>query len=202
MFSRIGRSGVCWIWPLASRIGEAEDRLPVPPVGDLLDGEIKFVAGGEIDDRRGFERSFGVDRGLGADQPGLQRRVGVLERRDRLHIRGEGGRRGVHHGQVEILRLGHNLGERGPMRRRVDELAVRHERGRLREPGRVPERRDLAFRLVAGAGAAVEPSNDGAWRNSVRITSSPFHKIRSLLAAQPSPAAFRLAQPRNPVRAS
>ena len=40
--------------------------------------------------------------------------------------------------------------------RRVDQHAVRHQRGRLREPGRVPERADLAARLVARARAAVE----------------------------------------------
>jgi hypothetical protein len=70
-------------------VGEGENRLPIPPVGDFLDGEIKFIARGEIDDRRGFQRCFGVDRSLGADQPDFQRRIRLLESRDRLHIRGE-----------------------------------------------------------------------------------------------------------------
>jgi hypothetical protein len=70
-------------------VGEGENRLPIPPVGDFLDGEIKFIARGEIDDRRGFQRSFGVDRSLGADQPDFQRQIRLLESRDRLHIRGE-----------------------------------------------------------------------------------------------------------------
>src|SRR5271165_6875936 len=47
------------------------------------------------------------------------------------------------------------------MRRRVDQLAVRHEGGRLRQPGRVPEGRDLALRLVTRAGAAVESVEGG-----------------------------------------
>ena len=42
------------------------------------------------------------------------------------------------------------------VRRRVDELAAFDERGGLREPGRIPERPDLAARLIARAGAAVE----------------------------------------------
>jgi len=59
--------------------GEAKYGLPVPAVGDFLDGEIKFIARGEIHDRRGFQGFFGVDRRLGADQPDFQRRIGVLE---------------------------------------------------------------------------------------------------------------------------
>ena len=42
-------------------------------------------------------------------------------------------------------------------RRRVDQLAARHQRGRLGQPGRVPEAADFPLRLVARAGAAVEP---------------------------------------------
>ena len=44
-----------------------------------------------------------------------------------------------------------------PRRRRVDQLAAGHQRRRLRQPGRVPERADLALCLVARARPAVEP---------------------------------------------
>ena len=67
----------------------------------------------------------------------------------------------MYDGEIEILRLRHNLGQRGVMRRRVDQFAVRHQRGRLRKPGWIPERRDLALRLVTSAGAAVEPIERG-----------------------------------------
>ena len=40
---------------------------------------------------------------------------------------------------------------------RVDQLAARHDGGDLGQPGRVPERPDLAFRLIARARPAVEP---------------------------------------------
>ena len=84
--------------------GEAENRIPVFAVGDLLDGEIKFVAGGEIDDRSRLQAPFGVDRRLGADQPRLEPRVGGLQRRNRFDVRGEGRRGGA--AQVEILGFG------------------------------------------------------------------------------------------------
>ena len=68
----------------------------------------------------------------------------------------------MHDGEIEILRLRNNLGQRGVMRGRVDQFAVRHQRGRLREPGRIPERRDLALRLITSAGAPSNPSKEGA----------------------------------------
>ena len=49
-----------------------------------------------------------------------------------------------------------DLIELEPRRRSVDQLAVGQEGRRLGEPGRVPERADLAFGLIARTGAAVE----------------------------------------------
>ncbi len=60
---------------------------------------------------------------------------------------------------------GSKLDARG---RRVDQLAAGHERGRLREPGRIPEGADLSPRLVAGPGPAVE-AVEGGWMQKQRL---------------------------------
>ena len=57
---------------------------------------------------------------------------------------------------VEIFRLRDDFGQCDPVRRRIDQLGVLDQRRRLGEPGRKPERFDLALRLIARAGAAVE----------------------------------------------
>ena len=80
----------------------------------------------------------------------------------------------MHDGQVEIPGLRRDLGERDGVRRRVDQLAVLDQRRRLRKPGRVPERRDLALRLVSGAGAAVEPVEGG------RLKKQGAHRLIAL----------------------
>ena len=49
--------------------GEAEDRLPIPPVGHFLDGEVEFIARGEIDDRRGFEGPWASTAALAPINP-------------------------------------------------------------------------------------------------------------------------------------
>ena len=59
--------------------------------------------------------------------------------------------------EVIVARVAHHVGQREPVRHRVDELAVRDASRDLREPGRVPVGADFAARLVARAGAAVEP---------------------------------------------
>src|SRR5271167_108948 len=49
-----------------------------------------------------------------------------------------------------------DIGELQPRRRSVHEPAARNQRRRLGEPGRIPERPDLAPRLVARTRTAVE----------------------------------------------
>ena len=72
MFSRIGRGRVVHDLAVGVAIGQPGDRLPVPPVGDFLDREVKLVARDEVDDGLDLESSFGVDRHFGADQPDLE----------------------------------------------------------------------------------------------------------------------------------
>ena len=53
-------------------------------------------------------------------------------------------------------RLGQHRVQADAGGRRVDQPAAGHQRGRLGQPGREPEALDLALRLIARAGAAVE----------------------------------------------
>ena len=109
---------------------------PVAALGDFLDGEVELVAGDEVD-RRALRQAFvRLHRHLGADEADLQRRVGRLQRRRHLHVGGEGRRRGVDHAQLVLARgAGHRV-QADAGRRRVDQLAARHQRGRLGQPGR------------------------------------------------------------------
>ena len=132
---------------------EAQSR----PSAISFDGEVELVARDEID-RGALAQAFvGLHRDLGADEADLQRGVGVLQRGGDLHVGGEGRRRGVDHAQLEVACLGGDGVEADARGRRVDQLAVRHQRGRLGEPGRIPEAADLPPRLVARASAPVEP---------------------------------------------
>jgi hypothetical protein len=62
----------------------------------------------------------------------------------------------VHDDEIVVTGLGEDILDRGAVGGRIDQFAARHERGRLREPGRIPERADFALRLVACARSAVE----------------------------------------------
>ena len=62
----------------------------------------------------------------------------------------------MQHDEVEVPGHGEHVGERKPVRRRVDEPAAVDQCRGLGEPGRVPERANLATCLVAGTGATVE----------------------------------------------
>ena len=66
------------------------------------------------------------------------------------------GRRGMQDKQLVLARVRRDVGEAQTVRRRVDQLRVLDQGRGLREPGREPERANLAPHLVAGAGAAIE----------------------------------------------
>ncbi len=70
-------------------IGQSGDAVPVPSLGDFPDGEVEFVAGDEIDDRRTGQAGVWLDRHLGAHKARLQVRIGGLKRLDHADIGGE-----------------------------------------------------------------------------------------------------------------
>ena len=126
-------------------------------LGDFLDREVEFLAGDEVDRARPGEAGFRLDRDLGADQADLELRVGVLQRLGDLDVAAKDGVEVCITDQLVIAGQRQHVVEPQPRRRRVDQLAAGHQRRRLRQPGRIPERADLALRLIARAGAAVEP---------------------------------------------
>src|SRR5262252_1438404 len=140
---------------------ETVDCIQRPAFGYLFDCEIKFLARDKIDCRRGLQVILGFNRDLGADHPDLQPRIGILQRFCNPHIGGEGRGRGVQYRELVIACERQHVIEFEPRRRRIDQLAVRHKGGRLGEPGREPERADLALGLVAGTGAAIKPIKRG-----------------------------------------
>ncbi len=142
--------------PPALAEAQAVDRFIGSPFRDLLYGEVELLACNEVDRRGGVEALFRLDRDFGADQADLQPRVFVLQRFGDFDIGGEGGRRGVDHRQLVAAGQRQYLIELEPGRRSVDQSAARNQGSRLGQPGRVPERADLALGLVARSGAAVE----------------------------------------------
>src|SRR5262249_3204881 len=80
-----------------------------------------------------------------------------LQRLGDFDVRRKRGRRGVHDDELVIARQGQDVVEPQPRWRRIDELASRHQRRRLRQPGRVPERTDLAPCLITRARPSIEP---------------------------------------------
>jgi hypothetical protein len=62
----------------------------------------------------------------------------------------------MQHHEVAVHGLGRDVLEFEPVGRRVDKLRAVNERGGLGEPGRVPERLNLAAHLITRAGAPVE----------------------------------------------
>ena len=115
------------------------------------------LRGDEIDRRA---RLPGLRRGstatLAPTKPALSAGLASLSASTTLHVGSEGRRRGVQHDEIVVARLRQRRRRARSVRRRVDQLAARHQRGGLGEPGRIPERPDLAPRLIARAGAAIE----------------------------------------------
>ena len=68
---------------------------------------------------------------------------------------------------IVILRLGQACLDVDVVRRAIEQLAARHQRGGLREPGGIPIGRDFAPRLIARAGAAIKAIKTGGERNKV-----------------------------------
>ena len=66
------------------------------------------------------------------------------------------GRGGVHHHEIAVPDLRDDVLEFKIVRRRIDQFRAFDERGRLRQPSRIPERAHFALHLITSAGAAVE----------------------------------------------
>src|SRR5439155_23625033 len=105
---------------------------------------------------RGFEPLGRKNRRVGADEADLCIRTVLLDGLGNFAVVLQRRRAGVNDDVVVTFRLVEALFDVDVVRRAVEQFGVRHERGRLREPGGIPEAGDFAPRLVTGAGAAVE----------------------------------------------
>ena len=141
---------------------QAVDGAPVPALRHFLDGEVEFVPAHEVDRGVVSETFVRLYRHLGADEAGLEARIGFLEGLEDLDVVRKRGRRGVQHGEIVFADAGENVAHAHAVRGRVDQLGIRHHGGHLGEPCRIPERADFAPRLVTRTGAAVEPLIGGS----------------------------------------
>ena len=192
----MARSSLCTIVPSALAPGQPGDGGEVAALGDLLDGEIELVARDEIDRRGRFQALLRLDRDLGADHADLEAGLARLERLRRPHIGGKGGRGGVQHDEVAVDRFGRDVLEFQPVRRRVDQFRPFDQRGRLGEPGRIPERSDFAAHLIARAGAAIVAVERGGLQKQ-----GAHHGLGELPAATKVPPGSKPVAPALPARA-
>ena len=100
-----------------------------------------------------------------------------------LHIGGERRSGRMQHHEIVFGGVGRDVLEFQPVRRRIDELRAFDQRGGLRQPRRIPERLDLAARLIARARAAVETVE----RRRLQEESSSSWRVRSPIS-NPTPA--------------
>ena len=158
MFSRTARSGV--VHDRARRRGRTSPSTSREraALGHLLDGEVELVAGDEIDApapraalpparprpwRRSCRSSDSGSRAFSASATCTSEANDGVRRVQ--HARGRSSRRAAATSSSVRPCGGASIS-----------LRARDQRGRLGQPGRIPERPDLAPRLVARAGAAVE----------------------------------------------
>ncbi len=129
-------------------VAHAQDPGKRLALGDFLAGEIEFLAAHEVDRFGRRERIVRIDRDLRADHADQHRRLALVG----------GKRRRARVDDDEIVLLGNveRRLHRQPVSRRVEHPAIRHQRRGLREPRRIPERADLALRLITRTGSAIE----------------------------------------------
>ena len=140
----------------AVAVRQAADRGQLSAFRGLLDREVEFRGGDKIDRWGGRQALLRFDGDGRSDHADPEPRIGFLHRRRHGRVARERRRRRVQHREIEVMRLLEDVRCAEAVRRRVDQFAVRNERRRLREPGRIPERPDFAPRLISGARSAVE----------------------------------------------
>ena len=136
-------------------VGQARDPVQRPPLGDRLDGEVELGAPRSRSPAR-RRAPTRARRPRGRRRSRRERWVRLPQRLGHLHVGAERRRARVEHDVVVVPRQREHVVERQVERRGVEQPRAGHQRGGLGEPRGIPERPDLASRLVAGAGAAVE----------------------------------------------
>jgi hypothetical protein len=108
--------------------------------GDVTHGVVELAGGHEIHGRGDAQGLLGKHHGVGAYEADLHARVALLQQRRRLGVLRHRWRGRVQHDELEARGAIEHLVEVEILRRRVDQLAARHEGRGLGQPGRIPER--------------------------------------------------------------
>ncbi len=135
---------------------QAVDLRERPALRHVAAGEIELLAADEIDRLARAQRLLRQHRRMRADEPHAHIRVLRLERFRELRVAAQCRRARVQDHQLVVVRDPQDVVAREIVRRRIDQPRAFDQRGRLREPRRIPKRTNLALRLVARPGAAVE----------------------------------------------
>ena len=122
---------------------------------NFLAGVVKFLAADPVNRRRRLERFRGQHGGVRADEADFRVRLLRLDRLGHLAIVFQRRRARVDDDVIKFLGDGQAFVLLDVVRRAVEQFAAGHERGGLREPGRIPIAGDFTLRLVARTGAAV-----------------------------------------------
>ena len=119
-------------------------------------GVVEFIAADEIDHRSRVHGFGGKYCDVSSDETDLSMGVLGLDGLRARHVVLERRRAGVKNKELVIVGDGEDVRHGLVMGRGVHQLASGHHGGRLSQPGRKPVRRDLAFRLITGAGSTVK----------------------------------------------
>ena len=152
----VGALGVLHDRSVRIAVGQPDDRVPRPAFRKLQARVVEVVATDEVDHRVQLERLLRQHRDVRADEPDLRVRIRLFDAARALDVVGQ--RRGarVHDDQVVPGSNFQDVVRAEAVRRRIHQGAPRDEGRRLGQPGRIPERRDLAFRLITRSRTAVE----------------------------------------------
>ena len=134
----------------ALHVGEA------PALGHAHDRQVELLPRHVVDHRGVAERLLRHGRYVAADEADHCVRLGVLDRLRGADVGPEGRRAGVDDDVVVVARDAHRFFHGEVERRRIEQPRAREHPRWVGEPGGVPERPDLALRLVARARPPVE----------------------------------------------
>ena len=122
---------------------------PIPALRHFDHRVVELAPPGDVDRGRDLERLLGLRGGMAADEGNDAIGIGGLDRLGRARVHPQRRSRGVEHHEVVVLGFVDRALEVVTVRRSVEQARSRNHPGRVGQPGRIPERPDLARGLVA-----------------------------------------------------
>ena len=129
---------------------------PVPALRHFDHRVVELASPGDVNCGRDLERFLGLRCGMTADEGNDAVGIGGLDRFGRARVHPQRRSRSVEHHEVVILRFRDRAFEVVTMRWSVEQARSRNHSGRVGQPGGIPERPDLARRLVARSRTTVK----------------------------------------------